>query len=201
MLTFVQFTLVSAMAFAVPSLEPSRKSEEPKGTQAEIAGEANLDSLQLSENEKPHQSTQGASWPEPLRNRISLLMGVYYGPYQDLTGEALLLGGVDYVLPINPSEKWHFGILMGKTPNPFLYFSKETYWRNFWKHLKSWNALMLLEFQTDQQLSAVMSMNAYALGIGFNFYLFEPLELSLNLSPLSSRGPAMDLRLVYQLPY
>lgn len=199
-LTYVQCCLWGALSFAAPQANPPLNSMEVSTPSTDLTGDARIESLNISSEQERKQKSPSLTWADSLHNRLSLSTNIFTGPYQDQKTHTLALLGLDFSLPIDPSEKWHLGALVGASPNPFLLVSHESYLRNYWTYLKSWSFRVLLEADSRQQLSAFLNSNNFCGGAGLTFVVAERLDLNVDAYPLSSRGPALLLGLAYQLP-
>jgi len=155
-----------------------------------------MDSLILSE---PDQSIKNKSTtPSPRHaikpNRVSLSTGLFSGPHQDSKSKFIYLFGMDYQDPINYSLWNHFGFSVGGGSNPLIYLGQESYLRNYWKYLKSWQYLIQLELDSSQGLGALLSINHYMAGLGLSLMFSDKLDFIISAYPLSSRGVGAEIK-------
>ncbi len=128
---------------------------------------------------------------------FSLQMGYHMGPYDDEKMLSIYTLGADIQYAFDPSEKAHVGLLIANKSNPFIYISRESYLRNYWRYLKSWSYLVELEVDSKQGLGAFLSFNRYSIGAGMSFSLSSNIDLHLNLLPISSRGASGEVLISY----
>lgn len=208
-LTSVQVCFLSIPTFAAPNLNPPapppsiESAEDTKATTIKDTSSnstAPLDSLIIAEPDsidsrpKPSSSFIPAFKP----SRVSLSTGFFSGPHQDEKSKLIYLFGMDYRHPVNHSLWNHVGFAIGGGgTNPFLFVSQETYLRNYWKYLKSWHYSVQLELDHSQGFGSLFSFNYYMGGAGASFEVFDKLDLSLSIFPLSSRGVSIELKFNY----
>lgn len=189
----VQAVVFCHSALAAPSLEPSNEATEVTYPSIDTTGAPKLDSLTPSEPDAERPPSK-KDWTSSIRDRVSLSVGFFSGPHLEETNVNLLIFGIDFVRPFDPSDKVHFGMMFNNTRNPMAYLARENYLRNYWKYLKSWSSILQLEIDSKQNLSAFFSINHYSAGAGLTFFTIEPVELSVNLLPLSSRGVSAEVK-------
>lgn len=203
-LTSVQVYFLSLPATAAPNLTPptpprlTEKAEEPILETNEISP-APLDSLIISEPDSIQNATpRSSSIPLITPDRISLSTGLFSGPHQEEKSKSIYLFGMEYQHPVNHSLWNHVGFMIGGGgTNPFIFISQEAYLRNYWKYLKSWQYLVQLELDHSQGFGSLFSFNHYMGGVAATFELYQKLDLSLLIFPLSSRGVGMEIKLNY----
>jgi hypothetical protein len=196
-LTYVQASLVPLWAQASPSIEPTTEAAEVTYPTVDTSGAPRIDSLSISDVNEDRPPIENPDWIESVHDRVSFLGGFYSGPQLDEANKSLLVVGGDYILRKDPSDKIHLGFKVSSTRNPLLFVSRELYLRNYWSFLKSWSPIIQLELDTIQGFSAPVAFNYYSAGAGATFYLYPPVELTLNLIPISSRGISFELLLSY----
>jgi hypothetical protein len=214
-LTYVQLSLrplllmtalMTTPAWAIPNLDPAVTTEAPptdggNGEKSAPEGQASaeLESVSMADQNAARPNLRGHGWRFVFDERLSLSTGIYYGPSESAAQKTLVLFGVDYQLPVNPSEINHLGLAVSSTPNPRLYLARESYLRNYWRFLKSWSYLLQLELDSQQQLGSFLSTRYYMAGVGLNFSWGSGFESTLNVFPFSGREPAAEIKLNYVL--
>lgn len=203
-LTSVQVYFLSVSASAAPNLtppslpRPTEKAEESLPETSDISP-APLDSLIISEPDStPKNTPHSSSFFKIKPKRISFSTGLFSGPHQEEKSKSIYLFGMEYHHPVNHSLWNHMGFMIGGGgTNPFLFISQEAYLRNYWKYLKSWQYLIQLELDHSQGFGSLVSFNHYMGGAGASFEVYEKLDLSLLIFPLSSRGMGMEIKFNY----
>lgn len=196
-LTYVQVTIIAFPAAASPNLEPSAEAAEVTYPEVDKSGTPQIDSLSVSDPNDYQPIAEKPEWHENVHDRVSFIAGLYSGPQVDVANQSLFVIGADYILKKDPSDKIHVGFKASSTRNPFLFISRELYLRNYWRFLKSWSPILQLEFDSMQGFSAPFAFNYYSAGASLTFYITPPVELSVNLLPVSSRGIALELLFNY----
>lgn len=203
-LTSVQVYFFCLSSSAAPNLNPpsppppTEKATE-KNSKATDISPAPLDSLIISEPDSlPPSTPRSSSFFQIKPKRISFNTGLFSGPHQEEKSKSIYLFGMEYHHPVNHSLWNHVGFMIGGGgTNPFLFVSQETYLRNYWKYLKSWQYLIQLELDHNQGFGSLLSFNHYMGGVGASFEMADKLDLSLLVFPLSSRGMGVEIKLNY----
>lgn len=197
-LTYVQGTLWSSQLMATPYMQMRPAQTNSVDSKDGSSDLSRMESLSISEakaegNPEGTEHTFDISTLRPF----AFQAGYYGGPYQQEKISSVYTLGFDIQYAIDPSDKFHLGLLISDKSNPFIYLARESYLRNYWKYLKSWSYLAELEIDATQGLGAFFSLNQYSGGVGVTFSLSPRVDLLTNLLPLSTRGPSAEIRINY----